>query len=272
MSEGDTPVKRPPSPLANRPPWRKMRRKRTPEQEAFLKVWGPARKPGAERPSKRNPKLSPIESPLARILRSLKLAAWPHFPLGGYELDFALKDFLLDIEADGERYHSSLEAAAKRDVRDAWLKTRGYEVLRLTGSVILNDRELVIREIQKSVATASPRPKTRISDLEPKTLATFTATVSRLRPIREVPGPTGGTTKVRHGKLTDETGGVPLVLWGAEVDSVAVGNRVHAVDCWVDVYMGHLEVTTGTRGRIEKVPPLVAPLSRTKTVPTAPSP
>lgn len=235
-----------------------MRRRRTPEQEAFLRAWGRAGKPSAELPSKRSPRLSPIERPLAEILGGSGLAAWPHFPLGGYELDFALKHFLLDIEADGERYHSSLEAAAKRDVRDSWLRTRGYEVLRLTGSVILNDRQLVIQEIRKSVAKAMPRPRTRIADLEPETLATFTATVSRLGPIREVPGPKGGTTVVRHGKLTDQTGGVPLVLWGAEVESVVVGDRVNAVDCWVGRYMGHLEVVTGTRGSIDKVSPVVS--------------
>jgi hypothetical protein len=185
----------------------------------------------------------------------MRLAAWPHYPFGGYELDFALKNYLVDIEADGELYHSSLEAASKRDRRDNWLESRGYKVVRLTGSVIMNDSPLAIQLIRETVERASPRPRTTISDLEPETLATFEATLCRLKPTREVNRPTGGRTKVRNGKLRDESGEVPLVLWGDEVNIVAVGNKVRVVDGWISEYMGHTQVSLGRRGNIEVLAP-----------------
>jgi very-short-patch-repair endonuclease len=40
---------------------------------------------------------------------------------GSVKLDFAFKDQLVDVEVDGERYHSSIEAADREGRKDAWL-------------------------------------------------------------------------------------------------------------------------------------------------------
>ncbi len=189
----------------------------------------------------------------------MRLAAWPRYPIGGYELDFALQNHLVDIEADGELYHSSLEAASKRDRKDAWLESRGYRVLHLTGSVIMNDSPLVERLIRETVENATLRPKTTISTVEPGSLATLEATVLRLKSIREVKLPTGERTRVRNGKLRDETGEIPLVLWSDEVEMVAMQDKIRVVDGWVSEYMGHPQISLGKRGKLEVVRQVVAP-------------
>jgi hypothetical protein len=255
MSDGESPVRHPAPKVPQGPPTRRNRPKRTPAQEALIREFGLGRKRVDEGPRVRKIGLSPIEARLGGILSGMGLAAWPRFPLGGFELDFALKGYLLDIEADGELYHSSLMAASKRDRKDAWLESRGYKIVHLTGSVVMTDHPLAIRLIREAAAGAIPRPKTTVSSLEPLTLATLEATVSRLKSIREVELPSGVRTKVRNGKLRDETGELPLVLWGDEVDLVSVGDQIRLVDAWVSDYMGHRQVTPGKRGRIEIIAP-----------------
>lgn len=228
---------------------------RTPAQEALIRMFRPARNPGAVERRSSTIHQTPIERKLGEILGGLSLKAWPSYPFGGYELDFALKDYLLDIEADGELFHSSEEKAAKRDAKDAWLASRGYRVLHLTGSVIMNDRPLVVRLIREEVGKSSPRPKTTIATLESETLATFEATVIRLKSAREVPTPSGARIMVQNGKIRDETGEVPLVLWGDQVSKVRVGERILLTDVWISMYIGHIQVSIGKRGKLESVTP-----------------
>jgi len=101
------------------------------------------------------------------------------------------------------------------------------------------------------MSTGTP-PKTFISDLRPGRVATFEATVAKLEPTREVEQRTGGTKKVRNGTLKDGTGEISLVLWGAEVELVAEGDRVRVVEGWVKDYKGRPQVSLGRTGRIEK--------------------
>jgi replication factor A1 len=95
-------------------------------------------------------------------------------------------------------------------------------------------------------------PKMFISDLRPDRVATFEATVSKLEPIREFEQRSGGNKKVRNGTLKDGTGEIALVLWGAEVDSVAEGDKVRIVDGWVKDYKGRPQISLGKVGRLEK--------------------
>jgi ssDNA-binding replication factor A large subunit len=102
------------------------------------------------------------------------------------------------------------------------------------------------------MATSSPPPKTFISDLRPGRVATIEVTVAKLEPVREVEQRTGGTKKVRNGVVKDGTGEIALVLWGAEVDLVAEGDRVRLVEAWVKDYKGRPQVSLGRTGRVEK--------------------
>jgi ssDNA-binding replication factor A large subunit len=101
------------------------------------------------------------------------------------------------------------------------------------------------------MATGSP-PKTFISDLRPGRVATFEAAVVKLEPVREVSQRDGGTKKVRNGTSKDGTGEIAFVLWGSEVEMVAEGDHIRAIDCWVKDYKGRPQVSLGRTGRIEK--------------------
>ncbi|MCI4354521.1 MAG: OB-fold nucleic acid binding domain-containing protein [Thermoplasmata archaeon] len=101
---------------------------------------------------------------------------------------------------------------------------------------------------------ASLPPKTFIADLRPSRVATFEATVARLEEIREFETRDGGHKKVRNGQLKDATGEISLVLWGSEVDLVAVGDVVRVTDGWVKDYQGRPQISLGRIGKIEKLP------------------
>lgn len=103
--------------------------------------------------------------------------------------------------------------------------------------------------------TTSKPPATFISDLRPSRVATIEATVSQLEPAREIPTRSGGTTKVRNGRLQDHTGEIALVLWGDEVNLVTAGDRVRIVEGWVKDYQGRPQISLGRSGRLEKLPP-----------------
>jgi replication factor A1 len=98
----------------------------------------------------------------------------------------------------------------------------------------------------------STPPKTFISDLRPGRVVTFEATVAKLEPAKAIEQRNGGTTHVRNGLLKDETGEVTIVLWGAETEMMAAGDKVRIVDGWVKEYKGRPEVSLGRVGRVEK--------------------
>jgi ssDNA-binding replication factor A large subunit len=98
----------------------------------------------------------------------------------------------------------------------------------------------------------SKPPRTFIADLRPSRVATLDATVSRLEPVREFEARDGSRKKVRNGTLKDETGEISLVLWEAEVDLVAEGDRISIIDGWVSDYRGRPQVSLGRSGRLEK--------------------
>ncbi len=95
---------------------------------------------------------------------------------------------------------------------------------------------------------------TFISDLRPSRVATVAGVVARLEPTREVETREGRLTKVRNAQLQDATGEIALVLWGSEVELVALGERVRIVDGWVSDRRGRPQITLGRTGRIEKLP------------------
>ncbi len=102
--------------------------------------------------------------------------------------------------------------------------------------------------------SAPPPPTTFISDLRPSRVATLEATVVQLEAAREITTRDGAKQKVRNGRLKDGTGEIALVLWGAEVDQVAQGDRIRIVEGWVKEYQGRPQISLGRRGKIEKLP------------------
>lgn len=94
---------------------------------------------------------------------------------------------------------------------------------------------------------------TFVSDLRPSRVATLEAVVASLEATREVETRDGVRRKVRNGVLRDATGEIGLVLWGSEVDLVAVGERVRVVDGWVSDRRGRPQISLGRTGRIERL-------------------
>jgi replication factor A1 len=96
-------------------------------------------------------------------------------------------------------------------------------------------------------------PATFISDLRPSRVATIEATVAELEAVRDVETREGTPKRVRNARLKDATGEISLVLWGAEVDSVAVGDRIRIVEGWVSDYRGRPQISVGRTGKLERL-------------------
>jgi very-short-patch-repair endonuclease len=75
-------------------------------------------------------------------------------PLGPYIVDFVHFGVRVIVEADGGQHSQSPRDA----VRDAWLKSQGFKVLRFWNNEILGECEAVLEVILKTVSTLSPSP------------------------------------------------------------------------------------------------------------------
>jgi very-short-patch-repair endonuclease len=101
---------------------------------------------------------SPIESRLYTEMKKRGLKPQPQVKIGPYRVDYLLdtKYKKIVIEADGAEYHKDKE----RDrVRDEYLRSKDYTVLRFTGSEIyknpLNCVCRIIEEISEVYTTKS---------------------------------------------------------------------------------------------------------------------
>ena len=85
------------------------------------------------------------------------------FHIGWYILDFAFVDIRLDVEADGEYWHSGERMAEHDQRRDQYLHECGWLTLRLTES-----------EINESPAHCVDRIEYAIFDLRHQSTSTLT--------------------------------------------------------------------------------------------------
>ncbi|WP_375206371.1 endonuclease domain-containing protein [Hyphococcus sp.] len=91
------------------------------------------------------------ERRLWSALRRKGLGGWRfrrQHPLGGYVVDFICLERKLVIELDGER-HSFNRAFDER--RDAWIKSRGYGVLRFWNHDVYNNLDGVVETILENL-------------------------------------------------------------------------------------------------------------------------
>jgi very-short-patch-repair endonuclease len=73
-------------------------------------------------------------------------------PMGRYVVDFVCHAARLIVELDGETH--DFDARQQHDaVRDAWLASRGYHVLRFTNEEVLTALEGVLTVIRETAAT-----------------------------------------------------------------------------------------------------------------------
>jgi very-short-patch-repair endonuclease len=72
-------------------------------------------------------------------------------PMGQYVVDFVCHSAHLIVELDGET-HDFEERQRHDAVRDAWLTSRGYHVLRFTNEEVLSNLEGVLSVIRETAA------------------------------------------------------------------------------------------------------------------------
>lgn len=69
----------------------------------------------------------------------------PQYPIGPYWADFALPDYRLVIELDGQKYHQYRKDHDRR--RDAYMTRKGWEVLRFSYNDVKKNRHKTIEKI-----------------------------------------------------------------------------------------------------------------------------
>jgi very-short-patch-repair endonuclease len=74
-------------------------------------------------------------------------------PIGPFIVDFVCHATRLIIEVDGE-IHDVPRFAAKHKERQAWLRGRGYGVLRFTNAEVLGDTDAVLDKILSGIPRA----------------------------------------------------------------------------------------------------------------------
>ena len=102
-------------------------------------------------------KVSPIEDKLYFTLKDSGLPAERQYFVreesSGYMLDMAVfcRDSNLDIECDGEAYHTGRDKAEEDRERDNTLTTAGWHILRFSGRRILDDTGKCVEAVRRTV-------------------------------------------------------------------------------------------------------------------------
>lgn len=84
--------------------------------------------------------LTPVERNVWSDIRYLGLPMYPQFPVGKYYLDFADPFRKIAIEVDG-KIHLEKEVKAKDDLKDKYLESKGWTVIRIQGWKTFRHRE-----------------------------------------------------------------------------------------------------------------------------------
>jgi very-short-patch-repair endonuclease len=98
-----------------------------------------------------------------KLWRALKAHRFMEFgfrrqvPMGRYIADFICHRAKLILELDGGQ-HGRDALAGKDQVRDAWLQSRGYRVLRFWNAEVLKNLDLVLARIAQELPPSQPSP------------------------------------------------------------------------------------------------------------------
>lgn len=96
--------------------------------------------------------MTPSEQRLWKALRKLDVHVRRQAPIGPYVVDFACHARKLVIEVDGE-IHERLDDVALRDFeRSQWLRSQGYQVVRVSNRQVDTDVATVIQQIEQHLA------------------------------------------------------------------------------------------------------------------------
>ncbi|HVK54529.1 MAG TPA: endonuclease domain-containing protein [Burkholderiales bacterium] len=101
--------------------------------------------------------MTDVERLLWRQLRAHRFSDYKfrrQHQIGSFIVDFACMDAKLIIELDGGQH---AEQSKKDEVRDAWLLSQGYRVLRFWNNDVIQNLEGVLQRIAEALP---PEPKT----------------------------------------------------------------------------------------------------------------
>jgi len=90
----------------------------------------------------------------------------------------------------------------------------------------------------------------KISELENGKVLNLVATIHSL----EEESTTPGGAKFQEGILADDSGQVKCTLWGDQVGTHLVGDKIVFSTGWCKTFENALQVSTGKFGKIDKVP------------------
>jgi replication factor A1 len=81
----------------------------------------------------------------------------------------------------------------------------------------------------------------------------LTAKIVEVSEPRNVRTRLGYQTRVATATLEDDTGRIPLTLWGRQIDEVGEGDTVEITDGYVSEFKGELQLNVPRRGKIIRV-------------------
>ena len=82
---------------------------------------------------------------------------------------------------------------------------------------------------------------------------TVTATVTKKDEPREVVTKFGKRLQVANITLKDETGEIAMSLWGNDINTVNVGDKVEVSNAFVNEFRGAPQLSTGKFGKIKVI-------------------
>jgi very-short-patch-repair endonuclease len=94
---------------------------------------------------------SPIERKLYNALKFNGYYVRSQVPCGKYTIDLTLPMYSIAIECDGKAYHSTPEQKAHDRRKDAYLRRKGWKVLRFSGSMINGNMGRVLKKIRETI-------------------------------------------------------------------------------------------------------------------------
>lgn len=81
----------------------------------------------------------------------------------------------------------------------------------------------------------------------------LTAKVVDVSEPRNVRTKLGYQTRVATATIEDDTGKIPLTLWGRQIDEIGEGDTIEIKDGFVSEFRGELQLNVPRRGQIIKV-------------------
>jgi very-short-patch-repair endonuclease len=75
------------------------------------------------------------------------IVAVPQYPFGPYTIDFAIPDYRIAIECDGDYWHSLPQSIARDKRKDKFINGKGWLVLRFTETRLTTDLSSCVREL-----------------------------------------------------------------------------------------------------------------------------